>query len=1302
VDLLSVHLERCVIQVTVSGEYAGSGFFVARSRVLTCAHVVSGASEVGIVWEGASLLARVLGRLPDQRRNPYPHPDLALLEVESLDHPCVRLDWQGPRLAPPDDRLRAVGWTQVLEKGVPGLTPITCEFEGVFRGGDGDRLQVKGGQVLRGMSGAPLLSERTGRVVGVLTTTRDHTDDLGGWATPTAAVIAGWAGLQEEHEAFHARDDAWRLAAAARLSAIVRPAWDQLPEQGDRAPSLLLRARYAVVPFQGRASEITELERWCADPAAPSFRLVVGAGGAGKTRLAVELCRRIHALGWLTGFLAEDADASAIDRVCERQEPTLLVLDYAEARSGKRLGALVQRFAEVGDGPPLRLLLLARAAGDWWQTELPNHLRDPELTLAGVLVSTLGPAAAGLDERVAHYRAAAAAFAGAQRMAARNDLAVPDLERAGFDAVLHIHMAALDAVGTVHDPQPGPSALGQQSALVAILQREGRYWRRSADARGLRHQDRVLRRAVAVSTLFGAEDESMAAAVLTRVPDLADAPAEQRRDLASWHRSLYPDQQWLAPLQPDLLAEELVTLVLIDTPELSRDGFKELTSAQAERALTLLDRAANRRPQDLQPILREILASDPESLGPSAITVAMQTGDPIGRLLAEVLEQSPTLPDSLAELAVSIPYPTTALRELAAVLSAHRVRRAMLAGEPAELASWLNNLSGRLADLGRREEARSAVKEAVNLYRRLAVAKPDVYLPYLAMSLSNLSIHVAKLEGREEALIAIQEAVDIRRRLAEDRPDSFLPDLATSLNNFSNSLADIGRLEESLRAVQEATDLHQRLAQVRPDRFLPDLATSLNNLSLRLADLGRREEALSAIEAAADLHRHLAEAKPDAFLPDLANSLNTRSLRLADLGRREEALSAIQEATDARRRLVQWRPDAFLPNLASSLNNLCLHLAHLGRREEALSAIQEATDLYRRLVREEPDPFLPYLANAHHNLANRLAEVGRHEEALSASQDATELYRLLAHDRPDPFLPYFAVSLNGLSNHLADLGRREDALSASRDAADLYRRLAYDRPDAFRHGLASSLTNLSNRHGDLGRPEEALGVIQEAVHLYRRLAQDWPDAFLPDLATSLNNLCIRLAELDRRTEALNAIDEAADIRRRLAHERPDAFLSDLAMSLNNVSICRANLGRREDSLSAIQEAVDLYRRLAYDRPDAFLPDLARALNNLSRGLADLRRQEDALDAIEESVDLYRRLAEARPDAFLRDLARSLYNLSLCLGDLGRREHALAAIEETVAIRRDLAVLYPKAHTDDLNLSIEVRRRLLQLPGEPDV
>ncbi|MER5399312.1 tetratricopeptide repeat protein, partial [Streptomyces sp. NPDC002599] len=75
------------------------------------------------------------------------------------------------------------------------------------------------------------------------------------------------------------------------------------------------------------------------------------------------------------------------------------------------------------------------------------------------------------------------------------------------------------------------------------------------------------------------------------------------------------------------------------------------------------------------------------------------------------------------------------------------------------------------------------------------------------------------------------EAVTVYRQLADARPDAFLPDLATSLNNLSIDLGELGRREEALAAIEEAVTAYRKLADAHPDIHLAALEKSLQVLS---------------------------------------------------------------------------------------------------------------------------------------------------------------------------------------------------------------------------------------------------------------------------------------------------------------------------------------------------------------------------------------------------------------------------------------------------------------------------------------
>jgi len=390
-----------------------------------------------------------------------------------------------------------------------------------------------------------------------------------------------------------------------------------------------------------------------------------------------------------------------------------------------------------------------------------------------------------------------------------------------------------------------------------------------------------------------------------------------------------------------------------------------------------------------------------------------------------------------------------------------------------------------------------------------------------------------ELDRPQEGAAVAKNAVEMYRALAEASPELFLPDLARAINNLAIVLADLGRREGSVRAAEEAVAIRRALAARSPDAFLPDLAVSLYTASGCMADLGRREEGLRLVSEAVEIRRKLAAAKPEVFLSELAKSLNGLAGRLGALGMIEEALKAAQESVVIRRSLVGREPEEHLPALARSMHSLAACLGELGREHEGLHAIQEAVQLYRDLVRQRPEAFLPDLAGALDLLCACLSRQGRHEDGLRAAEEAVAIYDELAKQRPEAFLPGLAGALINLSVDLTVLGRTKEGVAACQKAIDVYRDLAKESPQAFSEELAMSLHNLSVDLGGLGRKEAALQASQEAVGLFRELAKQSPKAFLPRLAKCLRALSRFLVELKRSEDARAAADESRTIQARL-------------------------------------------------------------------------------------------------------------------------------------------------------------------------
>jgi tetratricopeptide (TPR) repeat protein len=66
---------------------------------------------------------------------------------------------------------------------------------------------------------------------------------------------------------------------------------------------------------------------------------------------------------------------------------------------------------------------------------------------------------------------------------------------------------------------------------------------------------------------------------------------------------------------------------------------------------------------------------------------------------------------------------------------------------------------------------------------------------------------MSNLGRREEALTAITEAVETYRQLARANSAAFEPDLAMALNNHAAALRTLGREQEAASAAEEATSL---------------------------------------------------------------------------------------------------------------------------------------------------------------------------------------------------------------------------------------------------------------------------------------------------------------------------------------------------------------------------------------------------------------------------------------------------------------------------------------------------------------
>lgn len=234
-------LQQCTVRVSVPKRGQGSGFFVAPGLVLTCAHVVVEAQkqnlEVNVTWwKGSqSIEEQVISAQIKEFRAP-PYPDLALLQVNLTDHPCVSLG----EAAQPFDRFYGYG----CSADYPNGDSVTLDCEG-WTDGLRPLLKLKQGQLRSGFSGAPLLNIRTERVCGLVKLSRDQETDLGGRAVPTKIVLQEFPQLVGLQQALHHAHEDWSEGTTGGLE-VFYSYTDQdndLRQQLDNHLSLLRRQK---------------------------------------------------------------------------------------------------------------------------------------------------------------------------------------------------------------------------------------------------------------------------------------------------------------------------------------------------------------------------------------------------------------------------------------------------------------------------------------------------------------------------------------------------------------------------------------------------------------------------------------------------------------------------------------------------------------------------------------------------------------------------------------------------------------------------------------------------------------------------------------------------------------------------------------------------------------------------------------------------------------------------------------------------------------------------------------------------
>ncbi|WP_433476525.1 hypothetical protein ACQPZP_05420 [Spirillospora sp. CA-142024] len=795
---LGVEWERLTAVTGVGGP--GSGYLVAPRLVLTSAHVVGQQGAMAMVFRPGRL-GRFAGRVV-WCGAPGGRDDAALVAIDDPGWAPVdgAVRWGKTVTHRPGLRCECWGVPEVMQR--VGRPVDTAQLTGTLNPGDGmasDRYLVRldghppatgedGRSPWGGLSGAAVFCNDL--LVGVIAT-----DPAPFGHSVLEAVPAYVLHHDLEFRSVLATHAPATVIEAAELTKLASLEPTSHPQGAVVSPAEMLTARRAVVGFRGRAELLEQLQTWAHQPGV-GVCLVHGPGGQGKTRLARRYGEQFtqDTAGGIVLSLDPAAPAENLAVIADSVVPVLVVVDYADSRPSQ-LTALLTALATRRRSPAVKVLALARTAGDWW-SQLADASEAVDTLLDAAIMIALPPLDATDTARQDGYRAAVGAFAEElsrqpgpaetdwlARAAALVDRALPSTTAAW--TVLAIQMTALaDLLDATTEPggsegnRPEATVSGRgaergKSPEERVLRHERRYWRNTATAAEV-FPDlnmRTLTDAVAATVLLLPPTPDQANDWLARIPGLSDQPPDRRGRVCAWLAGLYPAAGPYAfgQLAPDRLGEHLIGTLIADQTRTSiaETLATHVDGEDATRWVSICTRAAAHPGlgDRVGELLTRMLGKHPATVAVAALNVApaLETPEPLVHALERLVRNPATPTASLTSVADALPkssllWADTAgelLRLLVArsqpeapdetvmqgrrqldALGADRIQFANeltgIANEVAESQglriewsrsdrAWhLFNLSTRLAEAGRPEEALAASAEAVQTFRQLA------------------------------------------------------------------------------------------------------------------------------------------------------------------------------------------------------------------------------------------------------------------------------------------------------------------------------------------------------------------------------------------------------------------------------------------------------------------------------------------------------------------------------------------------------------------------------------------------------
>lgn len=780
-------------------------------------------------------------------------------------------------------------------------------------------------------------------------------------------------------------------------------------------PSFLLDPKHALVPFL-ETDAFRSLSSWLSSAPSRAAQMVVGVGGAGKTRTVLELVSRSAGTGWHC-WSAEPGQA------CGGQEPTalsadpgsdhLVVVDYADRWSRSELDALI-RSIQTGSGR-VKLVLTSRDLSPW-----PIFQRA--LDDAGFVCSVQEvPPGFSPEDADAFYRESVLCFGSVLGVEVQVNPIVWESDALPLTVLAAGLLRVLE-----HADQPSPKQpLGQAPSWANVssrlLTRELDHWiQLSQDALVRSSSDpRELHMASVIAALVGPVEFDDATRLLTQVG--VQSPDRLVLD----HQRACPGRspkEYLVPLAPDRLAEDLVggSLAGGSTASALRGWGGQHIDAAVDRLFEAIFSGA-------------IAAKDPERYPDPSLRWAMRRlleassrWEYLLDALACQIARRPTLTaiaGSTVLLAISSRLDLDSLIDVSDALyesssgdlnldvypgdvqvSERIVGHPEFAGLPvARRVDELVRLANVLKNVGRLTEASAWAVQAGELIRAELTWEDDPKFsldgePGRLSSCGNLTSPretalalavIADVAGAcgNHAECEQYLAVALSVHGAQEDPGSRGEDLAylTILQAVARHFGDVGDVGSAVLVEKMLYDRQFALylKDPAPNR-LPRLSVSANNLGVWMVDIGMTEEGLALLRQSVEMRRQQVAEEPWSWLPALTESLHNLAYSLVKLEFQAEALPIASEAVELRRALAESKGQPFVAGLGRSLTVLLKAASALEYADETEAALREVAALARKALDPETTGIIRWAACTY---PSALWDWGRRDAAVSVLRE---------------------------------------------------------------------------------------------------------------------------------------------------------------------------------------------------------------------------------------------------------------------------------------------------------------------------